>query len=91
MIEDGVSGYLFETDEEAIERADELLGSNEKRHEMGERARAHAAERSWRSATLLLIEYYEEGAEHVEVRRAVWTNRRFLGFGEPECAARYVA
>lgn len=72
MIQDGVSGYLVDSDNEAIHRIGGLLSSKEKREAMGERARAQASERSWKYATLKLIEYYgkaldmQTAARHAE-------------------------
>lgn len=63
MIQDEVSGYLVDTDDEAINRIGELVLSQEKRKKMGARARAHASERSWRNATHKLVEYYQEALD----------------------------
>lgn len=60
MIHDGVSGYLVEDDSAAIERIDQLLQSAEKRRSIGAEARVHASQRSWRSATEQLLEYYNQ-------------------------------
>ena len=60
MIEDGVSGYLVEDDGAAIDRITQLLQSPEKRTTMGAAARTHASQRSWRSATEQLVEYYRQ-------------------------------
>jgi glycosyltransferase involved in cell wall biosynthesis len=59
MIVDGVTGSLFNTEAQAIEAIRSLLGCAEKRNAMGRAARAHAAEHSWRAATLRLIEHYQ--------------------------------
>lgn len=63
MIENGVSGYLAETDAEAVRLIGELLSSREKRESMGERAREQASRRSWRDATLQLLEHYRSAIE----------------------------
>lgn len=63
MIDDGVTGYLVETEAEAIERVRALLGSQADRESMGQRARAAASSRSWRNATLQLVGQYEKAIE----------------------------
>ncbi|HLJ79740.1 MAG TPA: glycosyltransferase family 1 protein [Acidobacteriaceae bacterium] len=70
MIEDGVSGYLIDTDALAIERIGELLHSKQKREAIGERARAEASGRSWREATLQLLEHYDNAIEKQALRAA---------------------
>jgi len=70
MIEDGVSGYLIDTDAQAIERIGELLHSQQKREAIGERARAEASGRSWREATLQLLEHYDNAIEQQALRAA---------------------
>jgi len=59
MILDGVTGSLFDAEAQAIEAIRSLLVSPEKRNAMGRAARAHAAEHSWKAATLRLIEHYK--------------------------------
>ena len=68
MIEDGVSGYLIDSDAQAIERIGELLHSKQKREAIGERARAEASGRSWREATLQLLEHYDNAIEKQALR-----------------------
>lgn len=63
MIQDGVSGYLVGSGEEAIERVGELLHSKQTRDAIGARAREEACGRSWREATLQLVEHYREAIE----------------------------
>ena len=63
MIQDGISGYLVDSDSEAIDRIRELTGSREKRETMGTQARSHASSRSWRNATDQLIDFYREALE----------------------------
>lgn len=58
-IEDGVNGYLVDTDAEAIERVGTLLASKLDREAMGQRAQQAASHRSWKNATLQLIRRYE--------------------------------
>jgi hypothetical protein len=59
MIEEGVSGYLFDDEQQAIAAVNQLLPSREKRKAMGEIARDHAAQHSWKSATALLVQQYK--------------------------------
>lgn len=63
MIQDGISGHLVDSEDEATSRIGELLRSKEKRETMGARARTHASERSWTNATHQLIEYYQRALE----------------------------
>lgn len=63
MIDDGVTGCLVDTEAEAIGRVRALLGSQPNREAMGQRARAAASRRSWRNATLQLVEQYEKAME----------------------------
>jgi glycosyltransferase involved in cell wall biosynthesis len=58
MISEGVSGYLFDDEEQAIGAVRQLLSSREKRQAMGAIARAQAAQHSWESATAQLVEHY---------------------------------
>jgi glycosyltransferase involved in cell wall biosynthesis len=60
MIQDEVSGYLYDTDGEAIERVGLLLGSKDRREIIGRRARAVASARSWKNATAQLVSQYED-------------------------------
>ena len=59
MIEEGVSGCLFDTEAEATQAIRSFLDCPEKRRSTGAVARAHAAEHSWKTATLQLIEHYK--------------------------------
>ena len=59
MIVDGETGALFETENEAIEAIRPLLRCPDKRRSVGTRARAYAAEHSWKPATLKLLEHYQ--------------------------------
>jgi glycosyltransferase involved in cell wall biosynthesis len=58
LIEDGVSGCLFDDEGEAIAAIRSLLDSPQRRTAMEGAARAHAAEHSWKPATCRLIEHY---------------------------------
>jgi glycosyltransferase involved in cell wall biosynthesis len=59
MIAEDVTGFLFDTESQAIEAIRALLQCPEKRRCMGVAARAHAAEHSWKPATLSLVEHYK--------------------------------
>ena len=59
MIEDGVSGCLFDTEAEAIESIRSYLDFPEKRQTAGVAARTQASEHSWKAATIQLIEHYK--------------------------------
>ena len=63
MIEDEVSGYLFDTETEAIERVGALLRSKQIRETMGQKARAEASRRSWKNTTIQLVQQYERAIE----------------------------
>jgi len=63
MIEDGVSGYLFDDESEAIEAIRDLLHSPERRAAVGECARAHSCRHSWKAATNLLLDHYRAACE----------------------------
>jgi len=60
MIRDGVTGYLVETESEAIERVRALLDSQQLRKAIGQCARASASRRNWKNTTLQLLRQYEE-------------------------------
>lgn len=60
MIEDGVTGRLFDTEEEAVEAIRSFLRCPEKRRAAEGAARAYAADHSWKAATVQLIEFYKE-------------------------------
>ena len=59
MIEDGVSGFLFDNQSEAIAAIQQLLPSLEKRQAIGEIARAQASHHGWKAATCQLLEHYQ--------------------------------
>ena len=59
MILDGVTGTLFDSESQAIDALQSLMRCPEQRQSMGEAARAHAAEHSWKAATLRLLEHYK--------------------------------
>jgi glycosyltransferase involved in cell wall biosynthesis len=59
MIEDGVSGILYDDEARAIEAIGELLASPEKRATLGAAARERSSHFSWKAATVKLVEQYE--------------------------------
>jgi glycosyltransferase involved in cell wall biosynthesis len=59
LIQDGVSGYLFDDETEAIAAIEKLLASAALRQSIGLAARAHAVDYGWRAATLQLVEHYQ--------------------------------
>ncbi len=60
MIEDGVTGRLFDAEQEALEAIRSYLNCPEKRGTAAGAARAHAAGHSWKAATEQLVEHYHE-------------------------------
>ena len=58
MIEDGVSGCLFDDEQEAITFIQAFLASPERSKAFGAAARVHAARQSWGHATSILLEHY---------------------------------
>ena len=60
MIEDGVSGFLFDTEAGAVATIGELLESKEKRCAIGKTARNHASQVGWKAATIELVEQYKK-------------------------------
>jgi glycosyltransferase involved in cell wall biosynthesis len=79
MIQDGVSGYLVDSGDEAIDRIAELLRSKERREMMGAQARTHASEQSWRRATCQLIEHYCRALDTQTFNHTPETNRQPVG------------
>lgn len=60
LIHDGESGFLVDTDDQAIARIRELLNSSALRQSMGATARTEASHRSWLNATRKLVRYYDQ-------------------------------
>lgn len=58
MIEDGVSGCLFDNEEEAIVAIRQFLDSPQRREAFGAVARVNAVRQSWSQATEILLEHY---------------------------------
>ncbi|MGH9600403.1 MAG: glycosyltransferase family 4 protein [Terracidiphilus sp.] len=67
MIEDGVSGFLFDSEEQAAAAVQRLLSSPEERESVGRAARAQALNWSWKMATCRLLEHYRAacGLQHI--------------------------
>jgi glycosyltransferase involved in cell wall biosynthesis len=63
MIEEGVSGYLFDEDGEAISAIRNLLNSPDLRARIAESARVQASRHSWKAATSLLLDHYRIACE----------------------------
>jgi glycosyltransferase involved in cell wall biosynthesis len=63
LIEDGISGYLFDDEAQAISAIQELLPSAAKREAIGQTARSQAVEHGWRAATLQLVQHYQTACE----------------------------
>jgi glycosyltransferase involved in cell wall biosynthesis len=59
MIQDGVSGYLFDDETEAVAAIQQLLASSALRESVGLAARSQACQQSWRTATLQLLDHYQ--------------------------------
>jgi glycosyltransferase involved in cell wall biosynthesis len=60
MIEEGVSGYLYDDAAEAVQAIGALLSSAELRATVGAAARQQASQQSWKAATETLLEHYRE-------------------------------
>jgi glycosyltransferase involved in cell wall biosynthesis len=69
MIEDGVTGRLFDTENEAAEAIRSYLNCPKTRRAAGAAARAHAADRGWKAATAQLIEHYKAACTVQNARR----------------------
>ncbi|MGH9606014.1 MAG: glycosyltransferase family 4 protein [Terracidiphilus sp.] len=59
MIEDGVSGFLFDSEAGAAATVQRLLASAEERDAVGRAAREHALQWGWKMATCRLVEHYQ--------------------------------
>lgn len=69
MIRNGVDGFLFDNEAEAITAIRRLLDAPQERKQVGELARASALEHGWRGATELLLEFYQEAIENQYIIR----------------------
>jgi glycosyltransferase involved in cell wall biosynthesis len=58
MVQDGVNGFLFDEEVDAIAAIEKLLTTPALRETIGHAARAQAEHYGWRAATLLLLEHY---------------------------------
>jgi glycosyltransferase involved in cell wall biosynthesis len=63
LIQDGVSGFLFDDEAEAVARIEQILLSPKLRQSIGQAARAHAEQHGWQSATLQLLEHYKNACD----------------------------
>jgi len=63
LIQEGVSGYLFEEECEAVSAIRELLASPQKGLQMGAAARRQAEDHGWKSATSELLTHYRNACE----------------------------
>ena len=59
LIDDGVSGFLYDEGNQALAAIQALLRSPEKTAAIAKSAREHASQHSWKTATLQLVEQYE--------------------------------
>jgi glycosyltransferase involved in cell wall biosynthesis len=59
MIEDGISGCLFDDEQQAIGFIRQFLDSPQRRESFGAEARIQAASHSWSKATTILVEHYK--------------------------------
>ena len=85
LIEDGVSGRLFDTEQDAIAATREFIGSAEKRSRFGAAARAQAIAQSWTAATQILLAHYQQAC----AVQAVPANRKAqMPVREPDFGAR---
>jgi glycosyltransferase involved in cell wall biosynthesis len=67
LIEEGVSGFLFDDESEAIAALRELLPSPELRATIGRAARDAAVQHGWKTATLQLLEQYETACRNQNI------------------------
>lgn len=59
MIEDGISGFLFDNEAQAAQAVQRLVAEPGSREAVGRAARAAAMDRSWKMATCRLLEHYQ--------------------------------
>jgi glycosyltransferase involved in cell wall biosynthesis len=69
LIADGVNGYLFDDESQAIAAIRQLLPSPEKREAIGQAARAQACQFGWKAATLQLLDHYQTACRHQHIAR----------------------
>lgn len=58
MIEDGVNGFLFENEAQAVRIVQRLIADEAERKAIGQAARPAALSRNWATATQVLLEHY---------------------------------
>lgn len=63
LIQDGVSGFLFDDEAEAIAAIERLFPSPSLRESIGLAARTHAEQNGWKAATLQLLKHYKTACE----------------------------
>jgi glycosyltransferase involved in cell wall biosynthesis len=63
LIDEGVNGFLFNDEPEAVRAIEPLLLSQAKREAIGQVARIYACSHGWKSATLQLLEHYQHARE----------------------------
>jgi glycosyltransferase involved in cell wall biosynthesis len=63
LIQDGISGYLFDDGKQALALVQSLVRSPERRRTIGEAARVHASHASWKAATCQLVQQYQKACE----------------------------
>ena len=73
MIEDEVSGCLYDNESEAVSLIQGFLASPERRAKVGAAARIHAARQSWGHATSILLEHYRAACatQHIGAREPI--------------------
>lgn len=59
MIDEGVNGFLFDSEAQAASLVERLAGNPGEREVVGRAARAFALSRSWEAATCSLVEHYQ--------------------------------
>jgi len=69
LIQDGVSGYLFDEESQAIATIQQLLPSSEKREAIGQAARTQALQFGWKTATLQLLDHYQAACRQQHIAR----------------------
>ena len=82
MIDHGVNGYLFDSEDQAAAFAGRLAADRAERQTMGLAARTAALDRSWEAATRRLLEHYRTAAamQHLAPVNAPAAETAGLGF-----------
>jgi glycosyltransferase involved in cell wall biosynthesis len=81
IVQEGVSGFLFGGEDEAIAHISRLLPSPELRQSIGLAARAHAVQHGWKTATQQLVAHYQAACknQHIDPNPAPDPAQRTLG------------